>query len=171
MRKWPLVTASFAILVVAAAFVILSAAAQSAAESKDDSIHKIRHVVIIMQENRSFDSYFGTFPGADGIPMRNGVPTACIPIPQSTKCARPFHDTSDRNHGGPHNVHASIVDVDGGKMDGFVIAAAGGRRRCLNVADPLCATGGGSDVMGYHDDHEIPNYWRYARDLDRKSVV
>ena len=30
-------------------------------------IHKIRHVVIIMQENRSFDSYFGTYPGADGI--------------------------------------------------------------------------------------------------------
>src|SRR3989442_527969 len=34
-------------------------------------IHKIRHVVVIMQENRSFDSYFGTFPGADGIPMLN----------------------------------------------------------------------------------------------------
>jgi phospholipase C len=29
-------------------------------------IHKIQHVLIIMQENRSFDSYFGTFPGADG---------------------------------------------------------------------------------------------------------
>ena len=165
MRKWPLVTASIAVLIIATAAVILSAVARSATESKDASIHKIQHVVIIMQENRSFDSYFGTFPGADGIPMKNGVPTACIPIPQSTKCARPFHDTSDRNHGGPHNVHASIVDVDGGKMDGFVIAAAGGRRRCLNVADPLCATGGGSDVMGYHDGHELPNYWRYARDF------
>ena len=31
-------------------------------------IHKIKHVVVIMQENRSFDSYFGTYPGADGIP-------------------------------------------------------------------------------------------------------
>jgi phospholipase C len=28
-------------------------------------IHKIKHVIVIMQENRSFDSYFGTFPGAD----------------------------------------------------------------------------------------------------------
>src|SRR5579864_6454008 len=35
-------------------------------------INKIKHIVIIMQENRSFDSYFGTFPGADGIPMKNG---------------------------------------------------------------------------------------------------
>ncbi len=39
-------------------------------------IHKIKHVVIIMQENRSFDHYFGTYPGADGIPA--GV---CIPDP------------------------------------------------------------------------------------------
>ena len=31
-------------------------------------IHKIKHVVVIMQENRSFDTYFGTYPGADGIP-------------------------------------------------------------------------------------------------------
>src|SRR5262245_53165792 len=38
-----------------------------------DGIHKIQHIVVIMQENRSFDSYFGTFPGADGIPMQDGV--------------------------------------------------------------------------------------------------
>src|SRR6476619_6822699 len=46
-------------------------------------IHKIRHVVVIMQENRSFDSYFGTYPGADGIPMRDGVPTVCLPDPHT----------------------------------------------------------------------------------------
>ena len=45
-------------------------------------IHKIKHVIIVMQENGSFDSYFGTFPGADGIPMRGGVPTACAPNPK-----------------------------------------------------------------------------------------
>jgi len=37
-------------------------------------IHAIRRVVIIMQENRSFDSYFGTYPGADGIPGLGGNP-------------------------------------------------------------------------------------------------
>ena len=31
-----------------------------------DGIHRIRHIVVIMQENRSFDSFFGTYPGADG---------------------------------------------------------------------------------------------------------
>ena len=44
-----------------------------------EGIHKIRHVIIIMQENRAFDEYFGTYPGADGIPMMNSVPTVCIP--------------------------------------------------------------------------------------------
>ena len=48
-------------------------------------IHKIKHVIIIMQENRSFDSYFGTYPGADGIAMNHGVPIACVPSP-GAKC-------------------------------------------------------------------------------------
>src|SRR6266581_1967982 len=64
-------------------------------------IHKIRHVVVIMQENRSFDAYFGTYPGADGIPMQGGVPTVCVPTVNGD-CQRPYHDGSDVNMGGPH---------------------------------------------------------------------
>jgi Phosphoesterase family len=45
-------------------------------------IHKIKHVIVIMQENRSFDSYFGTYPGAAGIPMVQGKPTVCVPRPR-----------------------------------------------------------------------------------------
>src|SRR6266849_5756906 len=41
-------------------------------KKKRGGIHKIEHVVVIMQENRSFDHYFGTFPGADGLPRRSG---------------------------------------------------------------------------------------------------
>src|SRR3974390_2607610 len=67
-----------------------------------DGIHKIKHVIIIEQENRSFDSYFGTFPHADGIPMKNGVPTVCVPDPYSHECVKPFHTTADLNLGGPH---------------------------------------------------------------------
>ena len=54
-------------------------------------IAKIRHVMIIMQENRSFDSYFGTYPGADGLAMRDGKPVACLPSTGSS-CVRPFVD-------------------------------------------------------------------------------
>ena len=45
-------------------------------------IHKIRHVIVIVQENRSFDSYFGTYPGADGIPMKHGVPDDLLVEPR-----------------------------------------------------------------------------------------
>jgi phospholipase C len=44
-------------------------------------IEKIKHVIIVTQQDRSFDSYFGTYPGADGIPMKNGVPAVCLPDP------------------------------------------------------------------------------------------
>jgi len=49
-------------------------------------IHKIKHVIVVQQENRSFDSYFGTFPGADGIPVAGGTPTVCVPDPQTNSC-------------------------------------------------------------------------------------
>ncbi|HEX4518592.1 MAG TPA: alkaline phosphatase family protein [Gaiellaceae bacterium] len=132
-------------------------------------IHKIRHVVIIMQENRSFDSFFGTFPGADGIPMRNGVPTVCVPDPYGHRCVKPFHTSEDRNAGGPHDHDDAIRDIDGGKMDGFIRQAHSGRRlACVAyVQAPTCslAPADGASVMGYHDAREIPNYWAWAKDF------
>src|SRR4030042_2272698 len=80
---------------------------------------KIKHVVIIMQENRSFDSYFGTFPGADGIPMENGVPTVCSPDPLTNQCVAPYHDPSLLNAGGPHAMEDVTNCINGGKMGGF----------------------------------------------------
>lgn len=132
-----------------------------------NGIHKIRHVVIIMQENRSFDSYFGTYPGADGIPMRNGVPTVCLPDPSPEHCLKPYHDTSDRNFGGPHARQWAIRDVDHGKMDGFVVSARRGlASACSTFYAPGCSLAPRRpDVMGYHDWHEIPNYWDYAQDF------
>jgi phospholipase C len=127
-------------------------------------IHKIRHVIIIMQENRSFDSYFGTYPGADGIPMRNGVPAVCVPNPKGA-CVRPYHDNADVNGGGPHGESNALADVDGGRMDGFLYQSTQSRRRCLYINDPACRAGSKYDVMGYHTGAEIPNYWAYAKNF------
>ena len=115
---------------------VVAAAAQDTREG--DGIHKIRHVVIIMQENRSFDHYFGTFPGADGIPMQNGVPTPCLSAPSLKTCIRPYVDHSDRNGGAPHSADAAKRDIDEGKMDGFVAVAATAREGCKNTMDPNC---------------------------------
>ena len=131
------------------------------------AIHKIRHVVIIMQENRTFDSYFGTYPGADGIPMKNGVPTVCSPDPRTRVCVKPYHDTSAHNMGGPHAHVDAIEDIAGGAMNGFVTRVRVGRSlACYAVDAPSCSLAPSApDVMGYHDWHEIPNYWDYARNF------
>jgi phospholipase C len=89
----------------------------------ETGIHKIKHVIVIMQENRSFDSYFGTFPGAEGIPMDHGRPTVCAWDPSLGKCVAPFHDPSLVNEGGPHGQVDATRDIDGGAMDGFVASA------------------------------------------------
>ena len=48
----------------------------------------IQHVIFIVQENRSFDHYFGTFPGADGIPMKRGRVRRVRPRPGDRRRAR-----------------------------------------------------------------------------------
>ena len=129
-------------------------------------IHKIKHVVVIMQENRSFDSYFGTYPGADGIPMANGKPAVCVPDPMSGQCVAPYHNTADVNHGGPHGRTSAYADINGGLMNGFVESAQRGRgQSCTDPNDPVCTIQGATDVMGYHDGGEIPNYWSYAKNF------
>ena len=115
---------------------------------------KIKHFVFIMQENRSFDSYFGTYPGANGIPAGVTVPGPNGPV-------APFHDSDDVNRGGPHSWDNATADINGGAMNGFVLQSNksySGQKPPKGTADygPL-------DVMGYHDSREIPNYWNYAR--------
>jgi phospholipase C len=131
-------------------------------------IHKIRHVVVIMQENRSFDSYFGTYPGADGLPMSHGVPTVCVPDRGGKSCIRPFVDHADVNGGGPHQYVNATSDINDGKMDGFVREARDAQQTCAYAQDPACIVklqNGQPDVMGYHTQSDIPNYWTYARDF------
>jgi phospholipase C len=118
-------------------------AADKAVEAQPPAgLKKINHIIWIMQENRSFDNYFGTFPGADGIP-----PSTCLSkFPGSKDCVPPFHmpnlfPTCDLPHEWEH-AHAAY---DNGRMDAFVWVE------------------GTSYTMGYLDDRDIPNYWEYAR--------
>ena len=142
--------------------VAIPATSTKISTPSSDGIHKIAHVIIIMQENRSFDSYFGTFPGANGIPMHKGEPTVCVPNAATGRCERPYHDTNDSNGGGPHGSVSAFADIDGGKMDGFIREAETKWRGCLDPHNPACSNGASLDVMGYHDNREIPNYWSYA---------
>jgi phospholipase C len=128
-------------------------------------IHKIAHVVVVMQENRSFDEYFGTYPGADGIPMKNGKPTVCLPSGTAGEpCVRPYVNHKDINGGGPHREDNAKADIDRGKMDGFLrqLAVAQHGQSCTDPLNPACQNSKLPDVMGYHTKSDIPNYWSYA---------
>ncbi len=128
-------------------------------------VHKIKHVIVIQQENRSFDSYFGTYPGAAGLPTKHGQFTVCVPDPASGACVKPYVDHADVNGGGPHSQGNATADINGGKMNGFVAQAESGRRGCLNPTDPACTNSSTPDVVGYHTARDIPNYWTYAKDF------
>src|SRR6266567_5680315 len=110
------------LVVVLAVFVAVlglgGVSGQAPTRADSDGIHKIRHIVIIMQENRSFDSFFGTYPGADGIPAENGQFTVCVPDPREGGCQRPYHDASLVNGGGGHGPADARTDIDHGRMDG-----------------------------------------------------
>jgi phospholipase C len=132
-------------------------------------IANLDHLIFIVQENRSFDHYFGTFPGAHGIPRYpDGRFKPCIPDPDGP-CRRPYHDTNLFDAGGPHGVDGSDISANDGRMDGFV--------RALRIIGNGCerdpsyqpctkahkGPAGQPDVMGFHTAKEIPNYWAYAK--------
>jgi phospholipase C len=133
-------------------------ARQARADQLSSARQHLGHVIIIMQENRSFDQYFGTFPGADGIPNDGqGHFTVCVPFDPANPaagCVVPFHEPNPTGRGGPHREVSAVNDIDGGKMDGF-----------LAVQQAHCEGCKPYDVVSYKDDTDIPNYWTYAKNF------
>jgi phospholipase C len=129
----------------------LKAAGGGTIPPRPQGLEKIDHFVFIVQENRSFDNYFGTYPGADGIPANTSVPDL------SGGTLLPYHSTSLVDRGGPHGWDNAVADVNGGGMDGFLKESLG------SVAANPVVLGTPQDVMSYHDYREIPNYWDYAK--------
>jgi phospholipase C len=108
----------------------------------------IRHLVVLMQENHSFDNYFGTYPGAAGIPRGT-----CMPISsrRSGPCVRPFRLGGRAGLDVPHDGATHRAQAAGGAMDGFVTAVSQDRQRPE------------ATVMGHYDGRDIPFYWNVAR--------
>ena len=107
----------------------------------------IHHFVVLMQENHTFDSYFGTYPGADGIPK--GVCMPFDPAGNPKRCVRPYHIGNQSIIDLDHSESSATGDVDRGRMDGFV--------RAQNIR-----TGDGSQAMGYYNASDVPFYWNVA---------
>jgi phospholipase C len=150
----------------------IMAASTCTGATRPTTPNPITHVIIIMQENHSFDNYFGTYPNANGIPQGT-----CVPINPSEPdlgCVVPYEDVHDAGPGGPHGAATAQADIDDGishaYMDGFVYSeitnACGKRGSCSGTVFPSRAPlphGAATyAVMGYHTAAEIPNYWAYA---------
>jgi phospholipase C len=137
----------FAALVLAVATALAVGAAPAAGTSGSAAAGPtrtpIRHFLMLMQEGHSFDNYFGTYPGADGIP-----PGTCMPA-RSGPCVKPFA-LGDRSAGLPHGRRTFLAQANRGRMDGFVRAMAD-----LGIADP-------QSPMGHYDGRDIPFYWNVA---------
>ena len=134
-------------------------------------IFKLDHLIFIVQENRSFDHYFGTFPGAEGLPIDpvDGKPRACLPDPILGGESCTYHSSQNRANAGPHDWEASALSVNGGTMDGFLEALPHTERWCIDRLAPECQKYLGPklqpDVMSWKDERDLPNYWTYAREF------
>jgi phospholipase C len=127
-------------------------------------MEKLDHLIFIVQENRSFDHYFGTYPGADGLTL--GDSSNCVYDQVLDRDSCPFHSRQNMFKGGPHNQRASNVSVNGGTMDGHIDALPLLERWCIDRTSRECRPFVGPelqpDVMSYLDQRNIPNYWAYA---------
>ena len=102
---------------------------------------QINHIIVVVQSHHSFDNYFGTRPGVDGIPT--GV---CEPLSTGSRtCVKPFALSGDQSRAGLNdNARSMSQAIDGGKMDGFVTAQHN--------------TATGTTAMGYYDSSAVGYY-------------
>jgi phospholipase C len=101
----------------------------------------IRHIIIMDKENRTFDSMFGTFPGANGATTYRGTDGRIHSL---------LHQPDQLALDLAHDPQSAVRAVDGGRMDGFG-RILGAIQHGLDF----------SDSQLYQTD--IPNYWAYAR--------
>lgn len=105
----------------------------------------IQHVVVVMQSGHSFDNYFGTYPGANGLSKAK-----CQPVVAGSRiCANPVHlDADSARSGLTDTLRVTKKAINGGKMDGFV------------SAQPNNSIG--DEAMGHLDGSDLPYYWSLA---------
>jgi phospholipase C len=138
-------------LALALALVALLAPATAAvAVAAPRATTPIEHVVLLMQANHSFDNYFGTYPGADGVPKDTCLPVS-LRAPNADPCVRPFHLGDRAVPDLDHPLSVFERQLNGGRMDGFVSAF----RQVGSGVHP--------SIMGYYDQRDIPFAWNVAR--------
>lgn len=134
---------------------------------------KIKYVFVLYQENRSFDSYFGTFPGADGLFSHKpkNTPGFYQPIENTNGTMGTIHpfrigpkqfaaDTDDVDHSHPAIIAKMNIQHGVPQMNRFALTE---EHRFMHSAKPsLKARQMGELTMAYEDCNTVPLLWRYA---------
>jgi len=116
----------------------------------------IEHVVFIIKENRSFNNYFATYPGAEG--ATEGGTIECTENGcRDGPVVRLAEGEDVQPHDLTHCFRCGLVAINGGKMNGF-------NRMNGVIPQSVNADLYGADLTGYTylDRDTIPNYWAYA---------
>jgi phospholipase C len=106
----------------------------------------IRHVVLIVQENHTFDTYFGRYctAPAGSAPDCTDGPSCCEAAPDADPSGSPpivLNDTSNAARDPDHSRACELQEVNGGAMDGFVAGPSCADARNFAIAsDALMAT-------------------------------
>jgi len=121
----------------------------------------VKHVLVLMQENRSFDHYFMKLPENGQADVEVAPPTFTNPDKDAMPTA-PFHDTAGCFVDTNHEWDGSHEEYDDGKMDGFILANEG-----HGSAPPHPASDAKSGVraMSYYDATDIPFYYWLANEF------
>ena len=131
------------------------------AEALVDNLPQIKHVVVLMMENHSFDNYLGMLgPDKGGYPDigPDGVPVASNPAEDGTPIALWHKTTTGQLHHRPtQSWRASHIQWNHGAMDGFV-------RTSQEMSDDPAKDTEGRDIpMAYWTEAELPFYYSLAR--------
>lgn len=136
---------------------------------------RVKYVFVLYQENRSFDSYFGTFPGADGIYSRGANATLGFTqrienVDGSFATISPFRigpkeyaaDTDDVDHSHPRLIKKIDVTSAGPQMDQFALTEEQKYIAAGKTLPTLKAKQYGELTMAYEDCDTVPLLWNYA---------
>ncbi|HKJ30325.1 MAG TPA: alkaline phosphatase family protein [Balneolales bacterium] len=134
---------------------------------------KVKYVFIIYQENRSFDHYFGTFPGADGLFSQPAIQTkgfyqTIIDTNGQRTTIHPFRmgprqyasDTDDIDHA--HSMIVKKMHIVNGKPEMNRFALTEERKYSPTGKPSLEAKQFGELAMAYVDGNTIPFLWNFA---------
>jgi len=136
-------------------------AAESSMNVLRDLRAHVRHIFVIYQENESFDHYFGTYPGADGLLAAARTPGFREWDPLLRRRIAPFRITAPDVADPDHSRTALLAKMDGGRMDRFVAAEEAADLRYGDA--PVAARRTAELTMSYYDCDTIPFLWLYAK--------